>query len=214
MIYKVVKHFFLLKSNMSFIHALKLLELYFSIYKNDFKDSLPLYSTASKNFYYYHLPFVIHFPIIIFISPYLWYNIITNNEFLKILYFSYIIPFLIYIFSIIDSILFDKLQFYSIPPSLNSINPYFSLKTSIVITASWIFFIIHPFVGWVFLILSIIYSKFFSMILWRKFLKKRMLVLMSESLLLYTLFIVLILILLFINNIIQSYKILKQFEIL
>ncbi len=214
MIYKRVKYFFLLVIFMSFLHALKLLEIYFLTSKKDFKDNLPLYPEALKNYYYYHVPFVIHFPFIIILSPYFWYIVITSDEVLNIFYIYYIIPFLIYIFFIIDSILFDKLQFYSIPPTLNLINPYFSLRTAIIMTSSLIFFFLHPYFGWFFLIMSIIYSKIYALILWRDALKKRMLILLAESIILYTIFIVLIVIVLFINNILQSYKMLKQFEIL
>lgn len=198
---------------MSFYNSLKLLRIYFPLNFNLLEEKLPEFFKAKDIYYYYHFPFLIHFPLII-ISPYFLFRLINTNLNFKFLLYSYILPLVIYFLYIFYSIAFDKLQYYSISPSLNQKNQYFSLKSSIVATANLILFVLHPAIGWIFLFFSIIYCYFISLFLWSKYYKKRFLKTLSESLLLISLFILFFIIILFINNIIQSYKMLKEFGIL
>jgi hypothetical protein len=199
---------------MSFYHSLKLLKFFFPLKLDKIQTEFPKFSKAKEFFYYYHFPFLIHLPLIIVLSPYFIYHLMEHLLTIKLFLFAYIMPLLIYGFFIIYSVFFDKLQFYSVSPTLNYQNQYFTLKSSIVVTANLIFFYIHPLVGWLCLLFSIFYSYFVSIYLWSIHFNKRFLRTFSESLLLICIFLLILMIILFINNLLQSYIMLKRFDIL
>ncbi len=205
---------------MSFYYALKLLSIFFHtrelniLQKSFMENNLQIFEQAKKNYYYYHFPFLIHIPFIIFISPYFWYLLVFKNLTIDKFIFLYIIPFVLYFLYIFFIISFDKLQFYSIPPSLKNKNPYFGLFGSIIVTANLIFFLLHPVVAWIFLLISIFYNFFITIYYWSRYHHKRILKVFSEGLILLSFFLILLILFLFINNIIQSIKTLKQFQLI
>jgi hypothetical protein len=199
---------------MSFLNSLKLLRLFFSFDWNLSQEKLPEFFRARDYFYYYHLPFVIHYPLIVLFSPYFIFILLSKIIKFKTFFMFYGLPLVIYVFFVLFCIMFDKYQYYSLPPTLNRTNLYFALKSSIVVSANLVMFFIHPLVGWIFLILSIMYSFFVSLYLYSRHYKKRFLRTLSEGLLIISLILIIFIIILFINNLIQSFKMLKQFGIL
>lgn len=200
---------------MKFLEAIQFLELFLSnpiqlleVLKN--KEE-----TSREIFYNVHLPFLIHFPIIILISPYFWYSLFFKNFSLKsILWIYFFIPLGIYSILILFSVFFDKLQIYSQIPTINLQRKYFCLYSSLFTTASILFFILHPFLGYFALLFSFVYSFVVGIYLWSKFLKKELKKLILETILSVSFFLFVLVILLFILNLLHSYYDLKKFGIL
>ncbi len=92
---------------MSFYYALKLLSIFSHtkeldiLQKSFIENNLQIFEQAKKNYYYYHFPFLIHIPFIIFLSPYFWYLLVFKNLTINKFIFFYIIPLVFYFFSIL-----------------------------------------------------------------------------------------------------------------
>ncbi len=203
---------------MNFLLAIQLLEIIFKSpnkflnLSNRFNDS---FQTVKEIFYNLHLPFMIHFPIVILFSPYSWYSYFLKNLTIdKIIIYYFLFPLFVYCFLILFLVFFDKLQIYSQIPTVGLKKHYFCSYSSIVVSASMVFFIFHPFVGFIGLIVSFIYSFLISIFLWSKYLNKSIKQLILEAFLTLSFFLFFIFLVVLILNILNSYKELKRFGIL
>lgn len=200
---------------MKFLLAIQLLEIFFNSPKQFLKLELNKFQTAKEIFYNLHLPFLIHYPILIFLSPYLWYLYFAKNVTLdKILFHYFVLPLVIYSFMILFLVFFDKLQIYSQTPTIGLKKNYFCLYSSLILSASIIFFAMYPFLGFIFLIVSFFYSSSIGVYLWSKYLKKTIKQLFLEILLSLCLFLFVILLVVLFFNLWNSYQELKRFGIL
>lgn len=200
---------------MKFLEAIQLLELFFLNPIQLLKILQNKEETAKEIFYNIHLPFLIHFPIIVLISPYFWYSFFLKNTSIKsILWIYFFIPLGIYSILILFSVFFDKLQIYSQTPTINLPRKYFCLYSSLFTTASLLFFIFHPILGYFTLLFSFIYSYAIGIYFWSQFLKKEVKKLILETILSISFFLLILVILLFLLNLLNSYYDLKKFGIL
>ncbi|MCS7205709.1 MAG: hypothetical protein NZ853_08425 [Leptospiraceae bacterium] len=199
---------------MSFLWALKLLSASFDFRLYREFEKFPHFEVARKVFYFYHMPFLIHY-IFFLISPFFWYQILFKKEsFFSLLFTTYLPPLFIYGGTFIFLVLMDKFEFYSQPPTLYRKNPYFGIKNAIMITSNLIFFLVHPILGWLALGVSSIMTFVFSIIQWSLYLEKPISKTFAESLLLVSLFLLVAVLILFIVNLFESIQLLQRFGLL
>lgn len=195
--------------------AIQLLKLFFENPMSFLELNTRKFNTAKEIFYNLHLPFLIHYPLIVLLSPYFWYSVFFKNINIKFIIFSYFyLPLILYFLIMTFIIFFDKLQIYSQMPSIDFKKKYFCLQSSVIVSASILFFILHPILGNVFIMISFLYSFGVGIFLWSKYLKKDIERLFLESILTLALFFVFILIVFVFNNLVNSYYDLKKLGIL
>lgn len=198
---------------MSFLWALKLLEAVYFFRLAKRREAFPHFERAGKTYYFYHMPFLLHYPFV-FVSPYFWYALIKESTPVPELFATYIYPLVVYTGMMFFFVFLDKYHFYSQPPTLYRNNPYFGVKSSLLVSANMILFFFHPLIGWIAMTISFFTALFFTQIYWAEFLKKPLRTIIAEYLLLSSAVFFLTGLILAVYNLFQSFQTLKKFGIL